>query len=106
MKIDRKTAIKILILTVGIVLAIPVIYNIIIHEYYKEENLASFWAMILGYIIAMSLLVVAFLPYLQHSKALSEGQKSWLENPIVYSTRSYFDDLSDFPFCPSLTAHL
>ena len=62
MKIDRKTAIKILILTVGIVLAIPVIYNIIIHEYYKEENLASFWAMILGYIIAMSLLVVAFLP--------------------------------------------
>jgi multisubunit Na+/H+ antiporter MnhB subunit len=62
MKIDRKSAIKILILTVGIVLAIPVIYNIIIHEYYKEENLASFWAMILGYIIAMSLLVVAFLP--------------------------------------------
>ena len=57
-----KTAIKILILTVGIVLAIQVIYNIIIHEYYKVENLDSFWAMILGYIIAMSLLVVAFLP--------------------------------------------
>jgi uncharacterized membrane protein YdcZ (DUF606 family) len=62
MKIDRRTAFKILILTVGIVLAIPVIYNIIIHEYYKEENLASFWAMVLGYIIALSLLVVAFLP--------------------------------------------
>ena len=62
MKIERRTAIKILILTVGIVLAIPVIYNIIIHEYYQEENQASFWAMILGYIIAMSLLVVAFLP--------------------------------------------
>jgi multisubunit Na+/H+ antiporter MnhB subunit len=62
MKIDRKTAIKILVLTVGLVLAIPVIYNIIIHEYYKEENVASFWAMILGYIIAMALLVVAFLP--------------------------------------------
>jgi multisubunit Na+/H+ antiporter MnhB subunit len=62
MKIDRKTAIRLLILTVGIVLAIPVIYNIMIHEYYKEENGASFWAMILGYIIAMSLLVVAFLP--------------------------------------------
>jgi multisubunit Na+/H+ antiporter MnhB subunit len=62
MKIDRKTAIRLLILTVGIVLAIPVIYNIMLHEYYKEENRASFWAMILGYIIAMSLLVVAFLP--------------------------------------------
>ena len=62
MKIDRKIAIKILILTVGVVLAIPVIYNIMTHEYYKEENQASFWAMILGYIIAMSFLVVAFLP--------------------------------------------
>lgn len=62
MKIDRKTAIKILILTVGVVLAIPVIYNIIMNEYYKEENQASFWAMILGYIIAMALLVVALLP--------------------------------------------
>ena len=62
MKIDRKTAVKILLFTIGVVLAIPVIYNIIIHEYYKEENQASFWAMILGYIIAMSLLVVAFLP--------------------------------------------
>jgi multisubunit Na+/H+ antiporter MnhB subunit len=62
MKIDRKTAVKILLFTLGVVLAIPVIYNIIIHEYYKEENQASFWAMILGYIIAMSLLVVAFLP--------------------------------------------
>ena len=62
MKIERKTAIKILILTVGVVLAIPVIYNIMIHEFYKEENLGSFWAMIFGYILAMSLLVVAFLP--------------------------------------------
>ena len=62
MKINRKTAIKILILTVGLVLAIPVIYNIMIQEYYKEENQTSFWAMIVGYIIAMSLLVVAFLP--------------------------------------------
>ena len=62
MKIDRKTAVTILLFTIGVVLAIPVIYNIIIHEYYKEENQASFWAMILGYIIAMSLLVVAFLP--------------------------------------------
>ena len=62
MKIDRKIAIKILILTVGIVLAIPVIYNIMTHEYYKEENQASFWAMILGYIIAMTFLVVTFLP--------------------------------------------
>ena len=62
MKIDRKTAVKILLFIIGVVLAIPVIYNIIINEYYKEENQASFWAMILGYIIAMSLLVVAFLP--------------------------------------------
>ena len=62
MKIDRKTAIKILILTVGVVLAIPVIYNIMIHEYYKEENLGLFWAMVLGYFLAMSLLVVALLP--------------------------------------------
>ena len=68
MKIDRKTAIKILIFTVGVVLAILVIYNIMIHEYYKEENLGSFWAMVLGYIIAMSLLVVAFLPYFNIAK--------------------------------------
>ena len=68
MKIDRKTPIKILILTVGVVLAISVIYNIMIHEYYKEENQASFWAMIFGYIIAMSLLVVAFLPYFNIGK--------------------------------------
>jgi hypothetical protein len=68
MKTDRNTAIKILILTVGLVLAIPVIYNIMIHEYYKEENLGSFWAMVLGYIIAMSLLVVAFLPYFKIAK--------------------------------------
>jgi multisubunit Na+/H+ antiporter MnhB subunit len=73
MKRDRKTAIKILIFTVGVVLAILVIYNIMIHEYYKEENLGSFWAMVLGYIIAMSLLVVAFLPYF--NKAFSEGRK-------------------------------
>jgi uncharacterized membrane protein len=68
MKIDRKTAIKILILTVGVVLAIPVTYNIMMHEYYKEENLGSFWAMILGYIIAMALLVVALLPYFNIAK--------------------------------------
>ena len=48
MKIERKTAIKILILSVGVVLAIPVIYNIMIHEFYKEENLGLFWAMILA----------------------------------------------------------
>ena len=68
MKIDKKTAIKILIPTVGVVLAIPVIYNIMIHEYYEEENLGSFWAMVLGYIIAMSLLIVAFLPYFKMAK--------------------------------------
>ena len=62
MKIDRKIAIKRLIVTVGVILAIPVIYNIIMNEYYKEENQASLWAMMLGYILAMSLLVVAFLP--------------------------------------------
>jgi multisubunit Na+/H+ antiporter MnhB subunit len=68
MKIDKKIAIKILIPTVGVVLAIPVIYNIMILEYYKEENLGSFWAMVLGYIIAMSLLIVAFLPYFKMAK--------------------------------------
>ena len=68
MKIDKKTAIKMLLLTVAVVLAIPVIYNIMIHEYYKEENQELFWAMILGYIIAMSLLVVAFLPSLNIGK--------------------------------------
>jgi hypothetical protein len=62
MKIDRKIAIKRLIVTVGIILAIPVIYNIIMNEYYKEENQASLWSMMLGYILAMSLLVIAFLP--------------------------------------------
>jgi ABC-type bacteriocin/lantibiotic exporter with double-glycine peptidase domain len=62
MKIDRKIAIKRLIVTVGVILAIPVIYNIIMNEYFKEENQASLWAMMLGYILAMSLLVVAFLP--------------------------------------------
>ena len=62
MKIDRKIAIKRLIVTVGVIVAIPVIYNIIMNEYYKEENQASLWAMMLGYILAMSLLVVAFLP--------------------------------------------
>ena len=62
MKIGMKITIKILIVTVGVVLAIPVIYNIMTHEYYKEENQASFWALILGYIIAMTFLVVAFLP--------------------------------------------
>lgn len=32
MKIHRKTAIKRLIVTVGVILAIPVIYNIIMNE--------------------------------------------------------------------------
>jgi hypothetical protein len=76
MKMDRKTGIKILILAVGIILAIPIIYNIMIHEYYKEENLGSFWAMILGYIIAMALLVVALRPYFNIAKHFQRDESS------------------------------
>ena len=72
MKIDRKIAIKILLLTVGVVLAIPVIYNIMIHEYYKEENQESFWAMIIGYVNSNVPSGCRIPSITQHREALSE----------------------------------
>jgi hypothetical protein len=55
---------KIFIVTVGILLAMEVVYNSSVHDYYNNDP-ALLVSMILGYIIAMSFLLFAAYPSLK-----------------------------------------
>ena len=65
MKLKWKIALKIFIVTVGISLAMAVVYNSSVHDYYNNDP-ALLVSMILGYyIIAMSFLLFAAYPSLK-----------------------------------------